>query len=129
MNPSACERRGSCARRRWPSLSGMMSALAVEKLEGERERESEAEAPPEEEQSDRWSSLLPELLGDIVRRVEAGGDRWPQRRDVVSCAGVCKRWRQVTRSLVRSPIQCGKFTFPSSLKQVPFLFLFFRLLP
>ncbi|XP_078168489.1 tubby-like F-box protein 1 [Carex rostrata] len=113
MNPSMSDRRGSRARRRWPSLSGMMSALVVEQLE----RKTESEPVPEEEQSDRWSSLLPELLGEIVRRVEAGCDRWPQRRDVVSCAGVCKRWRVVTQSVVRKPIECGKFTFPSSLKQ------------
>lgn len=118
------DRRGSRARRRWPSLSGMMSALVVEPLE----RETDSEPVSEEEQSDRWSSLLPELLGEIVRRVEVGCDRWPQRRDVVSCAGVCKRWRDVTKSVVRKPIECGKFTFPSSLKQViagQFNFFFF----
>jgi tubby and related proteins len=92
----------------------MMSALAVDHLE----RETESEPAPDDEQSDRWSNLLPELLGEIVRRVEVGCDRWPQRREIVSCAGVCKRWRNVTKSVVRKPIECGKFTFPSSLKQV-----------
>ncbi|KAJ3704402.1 hypothetical protein LUZ61_008107 [Rhynchospora tenuis] len=116
MTPSAPDRRGSRARRRWPSLSGMMSALASDQLNGKIQAEV-APATDAEDQSDRWSSLLPELLGEIVRRVEAGCDRWPQRRDVVSCAGVCKRWRQVTKSVIRNPIDSGKFTFPSSLKQ------------
>ncbi|KAJ3703890.1 hypothetical protein LUZ61_007595 [Rhynchospora tenuis] len=71
-----------------------------------------------EEQEERWSRLLPELVAKVVRRVESGGaERWPRRRDVVACACVCRRWRDVTRSVVRSPVSCGQITFPSSLKQ------------
>ncbi|KAF5202286.1 Tubby-like f-box protein [Thalictrum thalictroides] len=66
---------------------------------------------------DCWSKLLPELLGEIIQRVESSEDRWPLRKDVVSCACVCKRWRDVTKGIVRSPLQSGKITFPSSLKQ------------
>ncbi|KAJ4787796.1 Tubby-like F-box protein [Rhynchospora pubera] len=73
-----------------------------------------------EEQEERWSTLLPELVAEVVRRVESGGaERWPRRRDVVACACVCRRWRDVTRSVVRSPVSCGQITFPSSLKQQP----------
>lgn len=76
-----------------------------------------------EEQEERWSRLLPELVAEIVRRVENGGaERWPRRRDVVACACVCSRWRDVTRCVVRSPLERGRITFPSSLKQVNFLF-------
>ncbi|XP_058095551.1 tubby-like F-box protein 1 [Magnolia sinica] len=64
-----------------------------------------------------WSLMLPELLSDIIQRVESSEDRWPLRKNVVSCACVCKRWRDVTRSIVRSPQHSGKITFPSSLKQ------------
>lgn len=72
-----------------------------------------------EEQEETWSRLLPELLAEVVRRVESGGaERWPRRRDVVACACVCRRWRDVTRSVVRSPVSCGQITFSSSLKQV-----------
>ncbi|RWW67009.1 hypothetical protein BHE74_00025571 [Ensete ventricosum] len=61
--------------------------------------------------------MLPELIAEIVRRVEAGGERWPLRKDVVSCACVCRRWREVTRGAVRPPLETGKITFPSSLKE------------
>ncbi|XP_043689583.1 tubby-like F-box protein 7 isoform X2 [Telopea speciosissima] len=66
---------------------------------------------------DCWSKMLPELLGEIIQRVESSEDRWPLRKNVVACACVCKRWRDVTRGIVRSPLHCGKITFPSSLKQ------------
>jgi len=46
-----------------------------------------------EADEERWSRLLPELLAEIMRRVDAGAERWPLRRDVVVCACVCRRWR------------------------------------
>ncbi|KAJ8755681.1 hypothetical protein K2173_022581 [Erythroxylum novogranatense] len=66
---------------------------------------------------DEWGNMLPELLREILKRVEATEDRWPQRRDVVVCACVCKKWRDVTQEIVRSPRNCAKITFPSCLKQ------------
>lgn len=65
-----------------------------------------------------WSTMLPELLGEIIRRLEDSEDRWPQRRNVVVCGCVCKRWREVTKEIVTTPLQSGKITFPSCLKQV-----------
>ncbi|KAG8068044.1 hypothetical protein GUJ93_ZPchr0005g14800 [Zizania palustris] len=77
-----------------------------------------AEAREEEEaDEERWSRLLPELLTEIMRRVDAGAERWPPRRDVVACACVCRRWRDAAVSVVRPPLECGRITFPSSLKQ------------
>ncbi|KAJ1284741.1 hypothetical protein BS78_03G228300 [Paspalum vaginatum] len=77
--------------------------------------EADADA---EDQEERWARLLPELLSDVVQRVEAsGGERWPARKDVVSCACVCRRWREATVAVVRPPAESGKITFPSSLKQ------------
>jgi len=77
--------------------------------------EADADA---EDQEERWSRLLPELLSDVVRRVEASGcERWPARKDVVSCACVCRRWREAAVAVVRPPAESGKITFPSSLKQ------------
>lgn len=70
-----------------------------------------------EEQS-RWASLPPELLLDIVVRVEVNQRAWPARRSVVCCAAVCKSWRGIVREVVRTPEQCGLLTFPVSLKQV-----------
>ena len=73
----------------------------------------------EQDQEERWARLLPELLSEVVRRVEAsGGERWPARKDVVSCACVCRRWRDAAVAVVRPPALSGKITFPSSLKQV-----------
>lgn len=71
--------------------------------------------------SGSWAGLLPELLGEIIRRVETTDDSWPQRQNVVACACVCKRWRDITKDIVKSPLLSGKITFPSCLKQVIFV--------
>ncbi|XP_061983968.1 tubby-like F-box protein 7 isoform X2 [Populus nigra] len=77
-------------------------------------------------ESDGWGSMLPELLGEIIKRVEESEDRWPQRQSVVACACVCKKWRDVTKDIVKSlpnssssnnDASPGKITFPSCLKQ------------
>ncbi|KAL5230717.1 hypothetical protein ABZP36_029493 [Zizania latifolia] len=80
---------------------------------------AQAEAQEEEDEADeeRWSRVLPELLTEIMRRVDASAERWPPRRDVVACACVCRRWRDAAVSVVRPPLECGRITFPSSLKQ------------
>ena len=65
-----------------------------------------------------WSTMLPEILGEIIKRVEASEDKWPLRQNVVACGCVCKKWREVTRAIVNSPLQDGRITFPSCLKQV-----------
>ncbi|KAL0702766.1 hypothetical protein Bca4012_058888 [Brassica carinata] len=64
-----------------------------------------------------WASLPPELLHEIIRRVEESETAWPARAAVVSCASVCKSWRGITMEIVKIPEQCGKLTFPISLKQ------------
>ncbi|RDX91827.1 Tubby-like F-box protein 7 [Mucuna pruriens] len=64
-----------------------------------------------------WANMLPEILGEIVRRVDAAEEQWPSRQNVVACACVCKRWRDITREVVREPSHPGKITFPSCLKQ------------
>ncbi|KAG0455279.1 hypothetical protein HPP92_024571 [Vanilla planifolia] len=69
-------------------------------------------------EGDRWARLLPELLTEIIKRVESGEDRWPRRRSVVACACVCRQWREITTNLVGSKPQSGLITFPCSLKQV-----------
>lgn len=74
--------------------------------------------PPENIPQSPWASLPPELLHDIIRRVEESETAWPARAAVVSCASVCKSWRGITMEIVRIPEQCGKLTFPISLKQV-----------
>ncbi|KAJ1415326.1 Tubby-like, C-terminal [Sesbania bispinosa] len=74
-------------------------------------------APIEPIQQGQWANLPSELLLDIVRRVEESETSWPARAIVVSCASVCKSWRAVTKEIVKTPEQCGRLTFPISLKQ------------
>ncbi|KAE8713400.1 Tubby-like F-box protein 6 [Hibiscus syriacus] len=65
----------------------------------------------------QWENLPPELLVDIIQRVESREQCWPGRRDVVACASVCRSWREITKHIVKIPEHCGFLTFPISLKQ------------
>lgn len=69
-------------------------------------------------QQGQWANLPPELLLDIIQRVEESETSWPARAVVVFCASVCKTWRDVTKEIVKTPEQCGRLTLPISLKQV-----------
>lgn len=69
-------------------------------------------------QNSRWASLPPELLYDVIRRLEESESVWPARKHVVACAAVCRSWRTMCKDIVKSPEFCGKLTFPVSLKQV-----------
>lgn len=66
----------------------------------------------------QWANLPSELLLDIIRRIEESETSWPARGAVVSCAAVCRAWREVTKEVIKTPEQCGRLTFPISLKQV-----------
>ncbi|XP_023517062.1 tubby-like F-box protein 5 isoform X1 [Cucurbita pepo subsp. pepo] len=72
---------------------------------------------PEAVQQGQWANLPPELLLDIIRRVEESETSWPARTAVLFCASVCKSWRNITKEVVKTPEQCGRLTFPISLKQ------------
>jgi hypothetical protein len=76
-------------------------------------------------QSSCWANLPPELLRDVIERLEASEDTWPSRKNVVVCASVCRTWREMCREIVKSPEVSGKITFPVSLKQV--MILYYRL--
>jgi len=65
----------------------------------------------------RWVGLPPELLRDVMKRLEEGESTWPSRRDVVACAAVCGTWREICKDIVPSPEFGGMLTFPVSLKQ------------
>ncbi|KAL6211284.1 hypothetical protein ACLB2K_016511 [Fragaria x ananassa] len=68
-------------------------------------------------QNSRWASLPPELLRDVIKRLEASESTWPARKHVVSCASVCRSWREMCKEIVKNPEFSGKITFPVSLKQ------------
>ncbi|GKV48247.1 hypothetical protein SLEP1_g55073 [Rubroshorea leprosula] len=68
-------------------------------------------------QTSRWASLPPELLRDVIKRLEASESTWPARKHVVACAGVCRAWREMCKEIVRSLEFSGRITFPVSLKQ------------
>ncbi|KAK3118470.1 hypothetical protein QOZ80_9BG0699650 [Eleusine coracana subsp. coracana] len=68
-------------------------------------------------QNSLWANLPPELLQDVIERVEASEDTWPSRKHVVACAAVCRTWREMCKEIVRNPEFSGKITFPVSLKQ------------
>ncbi|XP_052619834.1 tubby-like F-box protein 3 [Lactuca sativa] len=64
-----------------------------------------------------WANMPPELLRDVLMRIEASECTWPPRKNVVSCAGVCRNWREIMKEIVKNPELSGKLTFPISLKQ------------
>ncbi|KAM0016435.1 putative transcription factor TUBBY family [Helianthus debilis subsp. tardiflorus] len=68
-------------------------------------------------QNSRWANLPPELLFDVIKRLEESESSWPARKHVVACAAVCRSWRSMCKEIVRTPESCGKLTFPVSLKQ------------
>ncbi|KAK0575696.1 hypothetical protein LWI29_005320 [Acer saccharum] len=68
-------------------------------------------------QNGRWAGLPPELLRDVIKRLEASESTWPARKHVVACAAVCRSWREMCKEIVQSPEFSGKITFPVSLKQ------------
>lgn len=72
-----------------------------------------------------WANLPPELLRDVIKRLEASESTWPARKHVVACASVCRSWREMCNEIVRNPEFSGKLTFPVSLKQVRVFFMCF----
>jgi len=73
--------------------------------------------PQEQQQQSCWANMPPELLRDVIQRIEASESVWPIRKHVVACAAVCSTWREITKELVDTPERSGKLTFPISLKQ------------
>ncbi|KAJ9187724.1 hypothetical protein P3X46_003148 [Hevea brasiliensis] len=64
-----------------------------------------------------WANMPPELLRDVLTRIEASEITWPSRKNVVACAGVCRNWREIMKEIVKTLEDSGKLTFPISLKQ------------
>ncbi|KAJ0247528.1 Tubby-like F-box protein 10 [Hirschfeldia incana] len=87
------------------------------KSQGSCEYSSSRDLSPLIVQTSRWANLPPELLLDVIRRLEESESTWPARKHVVACASVCRSWRAMCQEIVLSPEICGKLTFPVSLKQ------------
>ncbi|OVA16865.1 Tubby [Macleaya cordata] len=68
-------------------------------------------------QNSCWTNLPPELLRDVIKRLEDSESTWPSRKHVVACASVCRSWRAMCKEIVKTPEFSGKLTFPVSLKQ------------
>ncbi|KAF2314953.1 hypothetical protein GH714_037304 [Hevea brasiliensis] len=64
-----------------------------------------------------WANMPPELLRDVLMRIEASETTWPSLKNVVACAGVCRNWREIMKEIVKTLEDSGKLTFPISLKQ------------
>ncbi|KAG6499229.1 hypothetical protein ZIOFF_038986 [Zingiber officinale] len=77
----------------------------------------EVHEPNQAIQQSCWASLPPELLHDVIRRLDESEPTWPSRKSVIFCAAVCKSWRQMCKEIVQRPEHSGKLTFPVSLKQ------------
>ncbi|CAI9761444.1 unnamed protein product [Fraxinus pennsylvanica] len=64
-----------------------------------------------------WANMPPELLRDVLMRIEESECTWPTRKNVVACAGVCRSWREIMKEIVKTLEVSSKLTFPISLKQ------------
>lgn len=75
---------------------------------------------PAEAHGPSWETLPRELLAEVIRRVGETSRRFPDRRDVLACAAVCRRWRDIAKEIIRdwAPLSAGGITFLSCLKRV-----------
>ncbi|CAA3027332.1 tubby-like F-box protein 3 isoform X2 [Olea europaea var. sylvestris] len=64
-----------------------------------------------------WANMPPELLREVLMKIEDSESSWPARKHVVACAGVCKSWREIIKELIKTLEVSGKITFPISIKQ------------
>ncbi|KAG8072033.1 hypothetical protein GUJ93_ZPchr0006g40895 [Zizania palustris] len=102
-----------CSRHSWPGLwSDQQQQPPQPQRHGQEQQQQQ-----QQQQQGRWANLPPELLLDVIQRVEASEATWPARRQVVACAAVCRSWREVTKEVVKTLEECGRITFPISLKQ------------
>ncbi|RWV98752.1 hypothetical protein BHE74_00010187 [Ensete ventricosum] len=85
---------GSTPRRGGGGVAGGATATATEGMmyghsHGDARHQWPRRPEPEQQQG-RWANLPPELLLDVIRRVEESEVWWPARRHVLACAAVCR---------------------------------------
>ncbi|XP_077228258.1 tubby-like F-box protein 10 [Tasmannia lanceolata] len=110
-------RKGSTSRVRSSYGSTSNSSRELGDLQREEEKNVREKDDAFLFQEDRWPKIPPDLLAEIIQKVKSTEDQWPLRKNIVALAGVCKRWREITRGVVKPPYVTGQITFPSSLKQ------------
>ncbi|CAM6064474.1 unnamed protein product [Sphagnum tenellum] len=106
---------GSISRRSFEirhHLKGRSSGVVLDETQLKAESQEQ-----QQQQQSCWANMPPELLRDVIQRIEASESVWPIRKHVVACAAVCSTWREITKELVDTPERSGKLTFPISLKQ------------
>jgi len=111
---------GSISRRSFEirhHLKGRSSRVVLDETQLKAESQEQ-----QQQQQSCWANMPPELLRDVIQRIEASESVWPIRKHVVACAAVCSTWREITKELVDTPERSGKLTFPISLKQVRICF-------
>nr|GME05477.1 tubby-like F-box protein 3 isoform X1 [Ipomoea batatas] len=64
-----------------------------------------------------WNNMPVELLREVLLKIEESEAKWPMRKSVVACAGVCSSWREIMKEAVQTPEASAKITFPISVKQ------------
>ncbi|KAG0591070.1 hypothetical protein KC19_1G146900 [Ceratodon purpureus] len=69
-----------------------------------------------ETRESEWGSLIPELVGLVLQKVQEGAENRGEGRRVVAIAGVCRAWRRsVHQELHHQPPSL--LTFPASTQQ------------
>ncbi|KAL2896633.1 Tubby-like F-box protein 6 [Bienertia sinuspersici] len=64
-----------------------------------------------------WGNMPPEILREVLITLEKSESEWPNRSNVIACAGVCRNWREIMKEIVKTPVFNGRITFPISIKQ------------
>ncbi|CAH9129837.1 unnamed protein product [Cuscuta epithymum] len=64
-----------------------------------------------------WADMPIELLREVLMKVEESEGKWPLRKSVVACAGVCRSWREIMKEVAHTPEVSGRITFPIAVKQ------------
>jgi tubby-related protein 1 len=108
---------GSISRRSFEAALAGLSGLTGHSRPKSGSSVHQVQEPGPLVQDSKWAHLPPELLRDVIRRLEASESVWPGRKNVVACAAVCRSWREMCQEIVISPEFSGKLTFPVSLKQ------------
>ncbi|XP_047335695.1 tubby-like F-box protein 3 [Impatiens glandulifera] len=63
-----------------------------------------------------WANIPPEILREVLKKIESSQTTWPLRQNVVSCAGVCKGWRDMMKDCFKLTIYVYENRGPRSMQ-------------